>query len=367
MEFFDRKEEVLDVQLSQYGKYLLSIGKLNPAYYAFFDSDIDYDTQYQGDPPAPENTPGPSENQKDTEDRIKQTPRIKAIHSVDSVEKSSVQVQLYDEVIIYGDYIDKGQGGASGYEILETELVPAGTEPMPIGEVVVTDYKEYLSQTYGDIPYKYVPPKKQNFMGLEMPLGTSEYNSKYYPAFDLNFGKGVIKESIYYDDNKFGISRIPQIEIEVIYETTYDSVNDKQDFKISDVVSIKDSSKPADYNYTKVSDDGTFIKVEEDYIYINLLEHNSLDLKQNFDIEVYEIENPDTEEEILHPLRFSDKFLSDLYSDYLYDKTNNSLEVSSNYVEYFFKITVDDEIQDAPDPLGLSVPLPNNDLTVCED
>ena len=37
MEFFDKKEEVIDLQLTQYGKYLLSLGKLKPVYYAFGD------------------------------------------------------------------------------------------------------------------------------------------------------------------------------------------------------------------------------------------------------------------------------------------------------------------------------------------
>ena len=37
MEFFDKKEEVIDLQLTQYGKYLLSLGKLRPIFYAFYD------------------------------------------------------------------------------------------------------------------------------------------------------------------------------------------------------------------------------------------------------------------------------------------------------------------------------------------
>jgi len=36
MEFFNKKEEVLDFQLTEYGKYLMSLGILRPAYYAFF-------------------------------------------------------------------------------------------------------------------------------------------------------------------------------------------------------------------------------------------------------------------------------------------------------------------------------------------
>ena len=40
MEFFDRKQEVIDIQLTPYGKYLLSKGKLRPKFYAFFDKDV---------------------------------------------------------------------------------------------------------------------------------------------------------------------------------------------------------------------------------------------------------------------------------------------------------------------------------------
>ena len=203
MEFFNRKEEVLDVQLTQYGKYLLSIGKLNPSYYAFFDSDIDYDSQYQGDPPAPGNTPGPSENQKDTEDRLKETPRIKAIHSLDTVEKSSIQMEVPVQIEIPKHSILDILAGADASEtIVETVME---TQDINVNLLTPESSNEFLSQTYGDIPYKYVPPEKQNVLGLELPLGTSDYNSQYYPAFELAFGKSKIKDSIYYDDHKFGV------------------------------------------------------------------------------------------------------------------------------------------------------------------
>ncbi len=367
MEFFDRKEEVLDVQLTQYGKYLLSIGKLNPSYYAFFDSDIDYDSQYRGDPPAPGNTPGPSENQKDTEDRLKETPRIKAIHSLDTVDKSSIQIEVpvQIEINIPNSILDQEAGAPPINEtIVETVFEK---QSVNVNLLTPESSNEFLSQTYGDIPYKYVPPEKQNVLGLELPLGTSDYNSQYYPAFELVFGKSKIKDSIYYDDHKFGVFRIPQIEVEVTFETTVGTATDKADFSIKEVVSIKDSNEPANYNYTKVSEDGTYIKVEEDYIYINLKELNSLEDKENFVIEVYEVENPDTSDEVLHPLRFSGEYMNDLYSDYLYDKTNNSLEAGNKFVEYFFKLTVDDEIKSAPEAGKISVPLPTNDFDVCED
>ena len=39
MKFFDPKEDVMDLKLTQYGKHLLSKGRLIPKYYAFFDQD----------------------------------------------------------------------------------------------------------------------------------------------------------------------------------------------------------------------------------------------------------------------------------------------------------------------------------------
>ena len=48
MSFFDNKEDVIDLELTQYGKYLLSEGKFKPIFYAFFDDDILYDGNYGG-------------------------------------------------------------------------------------------------------------------------------------------------------------------------------------------------------------------------------------------------------------------------------------------------------------------------------
>ena len=48
MKFFNPKEEVLDIQLTQQGKRLLSMGKFMPKYYAFYDDDILYDSSYAG-------------------------------------------------------------------------------------------------------------------------------------------------------------------------------------------------------------------------------------------------------------------------------------------------------------------------------
>ena len=44
--FLNRKEQVYDLKLTNYGHYLLSIGQLEPIYYAFLDDNIIYDGKY---------------------------------------------------------------------------------------------------------------------------------------------------------------------------------------------------------------------------------------------------------------------------------------------------------------------------------
>ena len=69
MTFFDPKEEVLNIELTQHGKRLLSQGKLSPSHYLFFDDDILYDINCAG---------VATEGQNSIEGRIQEdTPRIK--------------------------------------------------------------------------------------------------------------------------------------------------------------------------------------------------------------------------------------------------------------------------------------------------
>ena len=68
MTFFNKKEDVLKIELTPYGRSLLSNGKLMPKYYAFFDDDVLYDIQFGGD----------TENQSNIKDRIlDNTPRLR--------------------------------------------------------------------------------------------------------------------------------------------------------------------------------------------------------------------------------------------------------------------------------------------------
>jgi hypothetical protein len=77
MTFFNRKEEVLDVELTQYGKSLLSKGKWKPEYYAFFDDDVIYDVSWASG--------SVGELQNESEGRIKEAVRLRTQHVFHSV------------------------------------------------------------------------------------------------------------------------------------------------------------------------------------------------------------------------------------------------------------------------------------------
>ena len=38
--FINKKEQVYDLKLTNYGHYLLSVGKFKPSYYAFLDDNV---------------------------------------------------------------------------------------------------------------------------------------------------------------------------------------------------------------------------------------------------------------------------------------------------------------------------------------
>ena len=60
MTFFNKKEDVIKIELTPHGRKMLSEGKLKPSYYTFLDDDILYDIARGGG----------SENNSQTKNRI---------------------------------------------------------------------------------------------------------------------------------------------------------------------------------------------------------------------------------------------------------------------------------------------------------
>jgi hypothetical protein len=77
MTFFNKKTEVMKVELTPLGRYKLSIGKLKPHHYRFFDNNVVYDGK----------AIGTTEDQNDADHRIRQeTPVLKQNPNITGVE-----------------------------------------------------------------------------------------------------------------------------------------------------------------------------------------------------------------------------------------------------------------------------------------
>ena len=266
MAFLNKKEDVIDLELTQYGKYLVSQGKFKPTYYAFFDDDIIYDQRYA--------VGGGLETQKDIEGRIlEDTPTLSAqylFHSVDNLEM---------------------QDGYSRTDEMEGEKI------------------------------QQVPEKHY---ALNNPIANSELATDNAPAFDITFKRGEIRRSettISGSVNEvFSIQQIPQIKAkDVKYFIT---VKDDENFIVD--------------RY----DDGTYLHVRDDYLLLEIEENNVPLNRDNFDLEVYVIDEND---KIQYPLYFSET--KEMVVDGILLDEEEQVELGSpavDEVRYYFDILTDD-------------------------
>ena len=77
MDFFDKKQDVIDLQLTQYGRHLMSKGKFKPEYYSFSDDNILYNSELVSS----------AEEQNESSKRIKETPTMRPQISISSLEE----------------------------------------------------------------------------------------------------------------------------------------------------------------------------------------------------------------------------------------------------------------------------------------
>lgn len=109
MTFFNKKEDVLKIELTPHGRQLLMKGELKPEYYAFFDDDILYDTQYTG-----------ASNNTDAKTRIiTDTPSLKPPTTLTSIESKywNAHTKEEDNILLYPIGTNRATSkGANGWE-----------------------------------------------------------------------------------------------------------------------------------------------------------------------------------------------------------------------------------------------------------
>lgn len=94
VKFFDQKQEVIQIELTPYGRQLLSEGKFAPSHYAFYDTNILYDGAFGGI----------TETQNTIVDRIKDgTPRSRPVTKFHTTEGSLISLSSAN----YKNYFDQ--------------------------------------------------------------------------------------------------------------------------------------------------------------------------------------------------------------------------------------------------------------------
>jgi hypothetical protein len=224
MEFFNKKEDVLDVQLTEYGKNLFAKGNLKPVYYAFFDDDIMYDVSGSGFVEA----------QNAAEPRIQDnTPSLKIIRT-----RTGAETRV-------NEFLNN----------LETAI--GSTNSDPANNVAV---------------FKQQQPFAQKGKVDAYPLGRSSLNSKYNPAWQVEIlsEPEITSAQRYLNDNDY-IDHTPQINITIDYETSF-----KQGPMTLDSIS----------GYLGPTE-SIFLSLNENYLMLEIMEQNTDFEKENFEIEVY--------------------------------------------------------------------------------
>ena len=178
---------------------------------------------------------------------------------------------------------------------------------------------------------------ERNYM-LPSPMGTSDINAEYAPSWSVRVLNGRLTGSANHLNlaEKNGGTRtllIPQLDSdkEIKVENITDAGMDLEDLE--------------EYEDGPLSD--TFILDEDNaYILLKVKENNGLFQKKNFDIEIFEVQEEDQDGTIiehLRPLVYSETTENNSELDFL---DEDSPDLDNRYVEYYFDILVDDEIDD---------------------
>ena len=229
--FTNKKEQVYDIRLTAYGRYLISIGDFTPEYYAFFDDNILYDSNYAGFP----------EQQNHTEERI-------------------LENTQYLEGLVLFDDVDSLINNEELIDLDNLDLTPTKLTPRKD----IFRFVEPIGDAYLDGDTQAAPAWKvvalNGYISSSSDVDSANNSKITQLNVDLNYRKVVIDYEIDPDDDR----------------NTFEDPKD-----IFDVV-----------NSTEMFTDRKVIKLKTDNGMFYIEEANTEILNENFDIEIFKIEQP---------------------------------------------------------------------------
>lgn len=270
MEFFDRKEEVLDIQLTRHGKRKLAQGEFKPAYYSFHDDGILYDPNW-------------AEFDEET------------VQAEDRITEKTAYVKPQSLFSEAGQKKDK------------TKV----TRPE---ESVITTNK----------------------------LGTADIKGDEAPAVHLEFLQSEI-DSVTGSSGSLpeNVQQIPQVNLGTI-EYQVDIVDSPETFNAPDAGQF---GEPDSGILNQRFPDGSKVKVQEEKILLAVDEENAPFKDNNFEIEIFEVDEKSDDERVLKKKEFRRSSHDEAFQE-LFTPQENVAEqpIDTGSVEYFLDINVDEEI-----------------------
>ncbi|MHA2044907.1 MAG: hypothetical protein ACW99G_08935 [Candidatus Thorarchaeota archaeon] len=253
----DKKQTVIDFQLTGYGKYLMSIGQYAPEYYAFYDDNVVYDNQYNNI----------SESQNSINERIKdETPYISTLTLFEDIDSTQQQlVRSEPEDVFRTDLDEEGRGSGATFRFTKAD-------------------NYFLSDI---TPTKYMPRK--DIFRYGAAIGDALLDAKETdtaPAWKVIVLNGEITSTETLFEVPANVSgNIPQINIAVDYKK--EIRDSRYPTRKSDQISIDDTSPRAEVNSTINFQDENFVylSAQDPVVYID--EVNTELLSENYDVEVF--------------------------------------------------------------------------------
>ncbi len=299
MTYFNKKFDVLGIELSPYGKHLLQNGKLMPKYYAFFDDDVIYDCSAANF----------TENNSEIRNRIlNETPVLRPHYMFKTVE----------------DINGKDQ-------------------PFP------TSQYDKVKRPIADESAKF----------LQYSLGSSDPTKEKAPAWNIYSLMGEISSSalqlvttgsFYTPEGRrkqYQPLNIAQLNYNIDYEMSIEN--------LSDDGPTEGTKGTANLPVSTVMEDGTYVKLEEEQILSYLLEKNGYTFGDNLELEVFMFETTGSGDQLtftdeLIPLKFA-KRTPQIVNNILMDEEADTYTfradgdfITPQHVEYYWDCRLDKEI-----------------------
>jgi hypothetical protein len=284
--FLDKKERVLDLELTSYGKHLLSIGKFKPVYYAFYDDNVIYDGAYANI----------TESQNNVHQRIKnETPYVESLVLFEDVDNKLQKIPRVDE---------------TGLGIITIDTVPMESEKPRFDNF---RYDNAIGDALLDGNDTSLAPSWKVVM-LQSEISSSAQKETSTSVTELN---------------------IPQINITAQYKKMIRNVDELPIVPSTVQETQIQSSTFADNNIIELVMDDPIIYIDE---------VNTELLSDNFDIEVFLLESGTASESLTRKYFETKKqqVVDGLMVTANPEEVIDDEQLTKNAVEYYFNIRKDE-------------------------